>query len=39
VVKSFSMKGGFHYDEALGRGGIIAGWQVASYFEDTRGDL
>lgn len=43
VVKSFSISGGgnggFHYDEALGQGGTIAGWQVASYFEDTRGDL
>ncbi len=43
VVKSFQINGGgnggFHYDEALGRGGAIAGWQVASYFEDTRGDL
>jgi hypothetical protein len=43
VVKSFRINGGgnggFHYDEALGRAGPIAGWQVASYFEDTRGDL
>jgi hypothetical protein len=43
VVKSFNINGGgnggFHYDEALGKSGPIAGWQVASYFEDTRGDL
>ena len=43
VGKSFRINGGgnggFHYDESLGRGGSIAGWQVASYFEDTRGDL
>ena len=43
VAKSFSINGGgnggFHYDEALGVGGAIAGWQVASYMEDTRADL
>ncbi|MEQ1852272.1 MAG: hypothetical protein ABMA01_11845 [Chthoniobacteraceae bacterium] len=43
VVKSFRINGGgnggFHYDEALGRNAPIVGWDVASYFEDTRGDL
>jgi hypothetical protein len=43
VVKSFRINGGgnggFHYDEALSRGGSVSGWDVASYFEDTRGDL
>lgn len=43
VVKSFSISGGgnggFHYDEALGKSGLIAGWDVASNFEDTRIDL
>jgi hypothetical protein len=43
VIKNFSISGGgnggFHYDESLGRGGIIAGWDVASNFEDTRKDL
>jgi hypothetical protein len=43
VVKNFTISGGgnggFHYDESLGRGGIIAGWDVASNFEDTRKDL
>jgi hypothetical protein len=43
VGKSFSINGGgnggFHYDEALGRGGDIASWVVASYFDDARTDL
>ena len=43
IVKNFSINGGgnggFHYDESLGKGGLIAGWDVASNFEDTRGDL
>ena len=43
VGKSFGINGGgnggFHYDEALGKGGDIAGWIPASYFEDTRVDL
>lgn len=43
VGKSFEINGGgnggFHYDEALGRGGDIAGWEVASYFEDSRAEL
>jgi len=43
IVKNFSVNGGgnggFHYDESLGRGGFISGWDVASNFEDTRGDL
>lgn len=43
IVKNFSINGGgnggFHYDETLGRSGLIAGWDVASNFEDTRGDL
>ncbi len=42
VGKSFSISGGgnggFHYDEALSKGGAIAGWQVASYFDDSRVD-
>jgi hypothetical protein len=42
VTHTFSISGGgnggFHYDEALGRGGVIAGWQVASYFDDARED-
>jgi len=41
VAKSFRVdgggNGGFHYDEALGKWGDIAGWSVASYFEDVRG--
>jgi len=40
VGKTFSISGGgnggFHYDEALGKGGSISGWAVASYVEDTR---
>ena len=43
IVKNFSVNGGgnggFHYDESLGKGGLIGGWDVASNFEDTRGDL
>ena len=43
VVRSFSISGGgnggFHYDEALSKSGLIVGWEVASHFEDTRGDL
>ena len=43
VVKNFRINGGgnggFHYDEALGKSGLISGWEVASNFEDTRGDL
>ena len=43
VVKNFSISGGgnggFHYDEELGRTTSIEGWDVASYFEDSRGDL
>ena len=43
VVKNFSINGGgnggFHYDEDLGRNTAIAGWEIASYFEDSRGDL
>ena len=43
VSKSFGINGGgnggFHYDEALGRSGDIAGWVVASYFDDARTDL
>ena len=43
VVKNFNISGGgnggFHYDESLGRSGLISGWEVASNFEDTRGDL
>ena len=43
VVKNFSINGGgnggFHYDEDLGRNTAIAGWDVASYFEDSRADL
>ena len=43
VVKNFSINGGgnggFHYDESLGKGGTIAGWDVASNFEDMREDL
>lgn len=43
VVKNFTISGGgnggFHYDEALGKGGVVAGWEVASNFEDTRSDL
>ena len=43
VSKSFSINGGgnggFHYDEALGRSGDVAGWIVASYFDDARTDL
>lgn len=43
VVKNFSISGGgnggFHYDEAIGRNAAIAGWEVASYFDDTRSDL
>ena len=31
--------GGFHYDEALGNGGDIVGWVVASYMDDARTDL
>ncbi len=42
VGASFSISGGgnggFHYDEALGKGGTIAGWEVASYFDDARMD-
>ncbi len=42
VAKSFSVNGGgnggFHYDEALGKGGDIAGWTIATYFEDARAD-
>lgn len=42
VAKSFSISGGgtggFHYDEALSKGGDIAGWSIASYFEDARAD-
>ena len=43
VVRSFSINGGgnggFHYDESLSKSGLITGWDVASNFEDTRGDL
>ena len=43
IVKNFGINGGgnggFHYDEALGGSGPIAGWDVASNFEDTRTDL
>ena len=43
VVRSFSISGGgnggFHYDESLSKTGLIVGWDVASNFEDTRGDL
>ena len=43
VAKSFGINGGgnggLHYDESLGRSGDIAGWVVASYFEDARTDL
>ena len=43
VVRSFSISGGgnggFHYDESLSKNGLIVGWDVASNFEDTRGDL
>ena len=43
IVKSLSVNGGgnggFHYDESLGKGGLISGWDVASNFEETRGDL
>ena len=43
VSKSFGINGGgnggFHYDEALGRTGDVAGWVVASYFDDARTDL
>jgi hypothetical protein len=37
---SFIIKGGgstaFHYDDALGRGGVISGYEIASFVEDTR---
>ena len=43
IVKNFSINGGgnggFHYDETLSRSGLMSGWDVASNFEDTRGDL
>ena len=43
VSKSFSINGGgnggFHYDEALGRTGVVAGWTMVSYFDDARADL
>ena len=43
VSKTFSINGGgnggFHYDESLGRSGNIAGWVVASYFDDARTDF
>jgi hypothetical protein len=43
VVRDFTLagggNGGFHYDEALNRGGPVAGWEVASNFEDNRADL
>ena len=43
IVKNFGVNGGgnggFHYDEAVGNSGPIAGWDVASNFEDTRTDL
>ena len=43
VSRSFSINGGgnggFHYDESLGRSGDVAGWVVASYFDDARTDL
>ena len=43
VSKSFLISGGgnggFHYDESLGRGGDIEGWEVASYFDDSRAGL
>ena len=43
VSKSFSINGGgnggFHYDEALGRTGDVAGWTMVSYFDDARTDL
>jgi hypothetical protein len=42
VGKTFTISGGgsggFHYDEELGKGGSVAGWQVASYFDDARKD-
>jgi hypothetical protein len=42
VAKSFQItnegRGGFHYDEALGRSGDVTGWTVVSYFEDVRGE-
>lgn len=31
--------GGFHYDVELGRISPVVGWEVASYFEDSRADL
>ena len=31
--------GGFHYDEALGKGADISGWLVAGYMDDSRTDL
>ena len=43
VSKSFDINGGgnggFHYDEALGRTGDVAGWTIVSYFDDARTDL
>lgn len=43
VVRDFTISGGgnggFHYDEALGAGGPVNGWDVASNFEDNRADL
>ena len=43
VANTFSINGGgnggFHYDEALGNGGDISGWTVASYMDDARTDL
>ena len=43
VSKSFNINGGgnggFHYDEALGRTGDVAGWVIVSYFDDARTDL
>lgn len=43
VSKTFNINGGgnggFHYDEALGRTGNVAGWTMVSYFDDARTDL
>jgi len=43
IVRNFTISGGgnggFHYDESLGTGGPISGWEAASNFEDTRGEL
>ena len=38
VAKKVKLKGDiqFHYDEAVGRGGLIANYKIASWFEDER---